>query len=654
MQERGFIGKNIRSAITLRAVIIGFLLVILLSVAIPYNDYYIRSTRITGNHFPMGAVFILFLLAFCINTIVRRFNRAVALTPAELLVVWCMMIVCTGIPSMGLMRYFFAMLVGPFYYATPQNRWAESLHRYIPKWMVPTHDGVSPVVSHFFEGMPPDATIPWGEWKGPLIYWGIFIGMFYFMMFCLACILRKQWVERERLNFPLVQLPEEMVAEPEGKNLLNNFFKSRAMWIGFSIPVIIYFFNGMHRLYWSWPAFPTIIWLRRFLTQQPWRSMRIHSMRFYPSVIGFTYLLTLEVSFSFWFFYFFLQGEYVLGRVFNRPLGGDYSAFAIHQQAGAFLLLAVLLLWRARSHLKDVVMKAFRSSYPVDDSTEPMPYRLAFFGLVSSLVGMSIWCRFAGASLFFTFIALLLMAAVIIVLTRVVAQGGLIFICQNFQPYDVMTTVFGSAVIGPSTLSVMAIQNIIFIHDSREVMMPSIMNALRIGDGARMNKRALLTVMMLSVVVCLFVAGYYFLYLSYHHGASNLDRWGIRRIFLWRFNSLVWRIRRPGFTNWRNIRFMGYGALIMGVVYFMSSRFYWWPLHPLGILMANTYPMGCFWFSILLGWAIKAAIMKYGGARAYKNARPAFLGMILGEAVAGCFWALMGLRRGHALVHILP
>jgi len=642
------------SQVTLRCIVIGLLLVIFLSIVIPYNDYRLHGVRLTGNHFPLAAVFLFVILIYVVNALVRKFAWSFALSRVELLVIWCMMIVSTGIPASGLMRYFFAMLVGPFYYATPQNRWAETIHRYIPKWLVPTHDAVSPVVSQFFEGMPPDATIPWYAWRTPLIAWGIFIGMLYGMVICVSVILRKQWVERERLNFPLVQLPEEMAAPPAEGSMFNSFFKSRAMWIGFAVPVVIHFFNGMSRVNYSWPRFPTIIWLRGFLTEEPWRSMRIHSMRLYPAVIGFTYLLTLEVSLSFWFFYFALQAEYVIGRVVNRPLWGDYSGYIIHQQAGAFLVLAGILMWRARHHLKDVVMKALRSGHPVDDSHEPLSYRTAFFGLIGCMLGMSAWCKAAGASFIFSFIALLFFLAVVIVLTRVVVQGGLIFISQNFQPYDLMTTVFGAAVVGPSTLSILALQNIMFIHDSRETMMPNIMNAFRIGDGANINKKRLLFAMVLSIVVCLLVAGYYFIYLSYHHGAANLDRWRLRSVFLWRFNSLVWRIRRPGFTNWRYMRWLGYGAAVMGFVCFMSSRFYWWPLHPIGILMANTYPMGCFWFSILLGWAIKASIMKYGGGRAYKNARPAFLGMIMGEAVMGGIWALYSVHRGWGVIQLLP
>ncbi|MEW6357441.1 MAG: DUF6785 family protein [Planctomycetota bacterium] len=649
--------KQTGGGVTFRAVVLGLLLVSFLSAVVPYSDYYLHNTPLTGNHFPIGVVFLFLVLCLGVNTVVRRFFRGAELSPAELLTVWCMMLVSAGLASTGLARYFFAMLIGPFYYATPQNRWAETIHRHIPKVLCPSQDPLSPVISHFFEGMPPDATIPWSAWQRPLILWGILLLMLYGLMFCLCTILRKQWADRERLNFPLIQLPVEMAAPPEHGSLVNSFFKSKAMWIGFIIPVFLYFLSGMNRLYWGryWPQPRLFIWLWSFFSSEPWRHMRLMRLGIYPSIIGFTYLLTLEVSLSFWFFYFFMRLEYLLCAVLWEPIWGDYSSRAIHQQAGAFLMLAVLLLWRARSHLKDVAKKAFNSNYPVDDSEEPLSYRTAFFGLIGLTVGVCAWCSYlANMSVFFTLVALILLLTVLMVLTRVVAQGGLIFVSQNFQPYDIMTTTFGSATIGPSTLTVLAIQNIVFIHDSREVMMPNIMNSFKIGDDPRMNQRVLCAALFLTVIVGMVVAGYFYLQLMYTHGASNLQRWDLRQIFLWRFNSLVWRIRRPRFTDWLLVRWMGYGAVLMGGLYYMSTRFYWWPFHPLGLLMANTYPMECFWFSIFVGWFLKSSILKYGGGRTYKNMRPFFLGLILGEAFIAGIWAAYGFYEGRSLVSVLP
>ncbi len=52
---------------TLRSIIISLLLVILFCAVIPYNDFYIEGTFLSGNHFPIGAMFLFIFILFIIN-----------------------------------------------------------------------------------------------------------------------------------------------------------------------------------------------------------------------------------------------------------------------------------------------------------------------------------------------------------------------------------------------------------------------------------------------------------------------------------------------------------------------------------------------------------------------------------------------------------
>ena len=47
------------------------------------------------------------------------------------------------------------------------------------------------------------------------------------------------------------------------------------------------------------------------------------------------------------------------------------------------------------------------------------------------------------------------------------------------------------------------------------------------------------------------------------------------------------------------------------------------------------------WFSVFLGALFKAVILKYGGIGAYRNFRPFFLGLILGQLSCGSFWMIV-------------
>jgi len=642
--------------ITVRSVALGAVLMLALAFAIPYNDYYLAGTFITGNHLPLGCVFILTVLVLVVNTVLKSLRNGWQLRPSELIVVWCMMIVPSGIPSSGLSRYFYSMLVGPFYYATEENQWDDLMLRHVPKWLVPSTDGRSDVVRFFFEGLPEDMGVPWGAWVRPLLVWSIFIALLYFIMFCLCVILRKQWVQREKLSFPLMQLPLEITQAPEGKSLLNAFFRNRIVWIGFAIPVVIHTVNGLHKYFPNVPMIPMLIRVNQLFTESPWNAMQLRELWIYPSVVGFVYLLTLEVSFSFWFFFLFLQLELMLGALFGNPLGGNWSPFAVHQQAGAFLVFAGLLCWRLREHLKDVARKAWASSYPVSDAAEPFSYRLAFWGLIFGTLLISGWCAVAGMSFFYSFIATWLMIAILIVLTRLVAQGGLLFIYQNFSPYDLLTTAVGGASISASTLTLLAMQNVVFIHDARESMMPSILNAFKVADESKVKQRSLVGALVLSIVIATVASGAFFLYLTYTYGGSNLDWFGMRAVFGFKLGPWSAAIRHPRGTNWTNVRYLCYGAALMTFLFKMGGRYYWWPLHPLGLLMANSYAMTHFWFSIMMGWFIKLCILKYGGGRTYKRLRPGFFGVVLGECFIGGVWIIIGflLGKGAVRIRIMP
>jgi hypothetical protein len=52
------------------------------------------------------------------------------------------------------------------------------------------------------------------------------------------------------------------------------------------------------------------------------------------------------------------------------------------------------------------------------------------------------------------------------------------------------------------------------------------------------------------------------------------------------------------------------------------------------------------WFSILLAWLFKLAIIKYGGPRLYQLGRPFFLGLIAGQFVTAGLWLVIDAITG--------
>lgn len=83
----------------------------------------------------------------------------------------------------------------------------------------------------------------------------------------------------------------------------------------------------------------------------------------------------------------------------------------------------------------------------------------------------------------------------------------------------------------------------------------------------------------------------------------------------------------------------------MGLVIICAAarpRLAWWPLHPVIFLVWGTTPLARFGFSFLLGWSIKAAVVRVAGARGYKAAVPIVCGLIAGELVAALALMIVG------------
>ena len=147
-----------------------------------------------------------------------------------------------------------------------------------------------------------------------MLAWGFFILSIYLVTLCMLVILRKQWMENERLLFPLSTLPLELGQEQEGR-LLPPLLRNYLTWIGFSIPFLIHSINGLHS-YFNFFPFITLNTPLRFLRESVYMNLR---PRF--EVIGLSYLLSLDVSFGVWCFAFLAHVHTGVERLLGWSIG---------------------------------------------------------------------------------------------------------------------------------------------------------------------------------------------------------------------------------------------------------------------------------------------------------------------------------------------
>jgi hypothetical protein len=101
--------------------------------------------------------------------------------------------------------------------------------------------------------------------------------------------------------------------------------------------------------------------------------------------------------------------------------------------------------------------------------------------------------------------------------------------------------------------------------------------------------------------------------------------------------------------NW--LRFALFlGAGVASLLYWLNLRFLWWPVSPIGFLIASSYETNrSLWANVFIGWLITALVRRYGGLRLFRSLRPAFLGLVLGELLVkgglGIIEGILGLNR---------
>lgn len=637
-------------AVTLRAVLIGLVLVIFFCAVTPYNDFKIAATYIAGTQFPIGALFVLLVFVGIINVILRKFRPEAAFTRGELLTIWSMMIVASGLSTSGMMRYFIPHIVAPHYYSDATNNWEYKIWAAAPDWLK-MHD--ADAARAFFVGYRRgEERIPWDAWLGPLFFWGILALLFVVASFCVASILRRQWIENEKFSFPLVTLPVLLAEEPEGRHLVNGLLRQPLLWLAIGLTTALHTLNGLHTLYPSIPELRMQNWdLNQYLRVRPWNQLGWFVVNVYPLMIGLSYLLSTEVCFSLWFFYLFYKFEILLCALYNWEMMGalgGYSQKQFHalQAYGGAVGLLIWTCWTARGHFRNVWEKAWGGprAAAIDDSGEMLSYRATMLGLIISYGGIALWLYLARVPFSLIAMSLLGMTLALVVIAWVVCQAGMLFMQMPFASIDVLGPTIGTQAFKIPALYTQYRMEGMFLYDTREMLIPSVLNGAKTAEAARFSARALLGAMALAVGVGLVVSAVASLWLPYYNGGANslvTQGWTYRSAPQIPLNLLGGAASAPPATAWTNYLHIGGGFIgVLGLL-ILRAQFNF-GLHPIGFLGPSVHAVHMLWSSIFLGWLFKSLIQRYGGMKGYTAFLPFFLGLIVGDVLNAVIWIILG------------
>ncbi|GIX06244.1 MAG: hypothetical protein KatS3mg115_0647 [Candidatus Poribacteria bacterium] len=605
----------------------------------PLNAYWIALTEMVWSslHFtaaslPLNVVFILSLLLLY-NAAIGRLAPSWRLSPSDLLIVYVVLASASAISGYDSLIGLIGVLPHAAWFATPANDWNGLFGGHLPEgFLLTDRDAVRAFYAggafFFSEGY-------WRAWMAPWLRWGLWMLALATFSLCVTVLLRRPWTEQEKLSYPIIQLPIELSRRE------TVLFRGSLFWVGFALAGLVDLLNGLNYLYPSLPSVPVRgIQLERYLTERPWNAIGWTPVRFRFFMIGMTYLLPLDLSVSCWVFYWVRKAEQIVGSAMGWHRLPGYP-FPGQQAIGGLIGLGLLALVGMRRHLATAVRAAVWNDGREVDRGEPISYRaVAIGGIVSGLamfllslqLGLAPWASLIFATIFW---------AMYIGMTRIRAEAGVPEHDLHLaSPQETLVALLGTRRLGPRNLSGLSLF-VWFSRRKRNYLMPHQLEAFKIAERSGLPARGVFATLLLASAMGLIAALLIFPAVLYRYGAES-RAYGMKEVGESTFSQLAGWIQYPRDPDLLASSFffggMGFTALLM----FLRHRFVWWPLHPAGYVLGTGFGVEDYWFAMVLSSTCKWLVLRHGGVRAYRRSLPFFFGLILGDYLLACGWALLG------------
>ncbi len=619
--------------ITVRSIVVGTALIALLAFITPYSEYRVHSMEFFQGQIPIGALASLVVVLLPVNWFLGRFKPAWRISLPELVFMFIMAFAGIMVYHIGMMGLFLSMISSPDYFAAPENRYAEFILPYLPPAAIPSN--ANNEMAYFYTGLPPGQKIPWNAWLVPLFWWWSFFAAFLLVCCALTAILRKQWFDHEKVNFPHAEVTLALVKGSGEKGGLPEIMRNRLFWYGALIPFAF--------IAWNIVSYFTPLWPRiRFSQVETGIAIQyFDSFHVKPDffTIGFAYFVDTNILFSLWFFRYLVMVQDaayrrigVVAATRNDPWT-TANALIGWECFGGLVLWTLWGLWMGRRHLRAVWQRVWNSGAGADDSNELLSYRTAVVSLAGGLLFMLAWLMYLGMAWYVATIFLAILMVLIIGITRVVAESGMPIVGAPITAQAFTMRTIGDANLSPQSFVGLSLSLAAF-RMIEGYPMPMVMHSARLGDIVHGRRRALFVAIFAGSIIAMILMSTTTIRLAYDGGAFNF---GAHHAFhqMWEaYDHMVARIKDPWPREPALLLHFAGGASFVASLLFARYRFNWSGLHPVGFFTAMTFYHSVTTLSFLITWLIKLIINKIGGMALYNRWKPFFVGLICGQ-VAG-------------------
>lgn len=520
--------------------------------------------------------------------------------------------------------------------------------------------------------------LPWRLWVRPLVLWGALCAVIFGLVLALADWLRHKWIERENLAFPLVEVADfllrhdarlETAEDARAPERRRGLFHP-LWWIGVGLGVV--WISAEAFGHYGFSGKTTVVFFdvskEVFAQNAALREMTNVYLVLSPIVIGLTFLVSLEISFSVWVIFFGLNFVAMLCRTANPnivdPLytgygGGRQFPFWMEQFMGASLCFGAMMLWKS-------YRQGGQTTGPSTSAGTPgSALRLTIVAALA-LVGVALLWSYGLTNLAFIALIVVLVLGQTVAAARVRAETGLHtqHVSYEFTKLPIVWGLTGwtGAEIYTRFIALACLPVTLLTR-----VLPQQLENYELARRHQVSARTITVSAIVAFLTALVVGTVSFLVFSYFwggafhsgalpgQGAGNAQ--SIARYPLW-VSHFLGEAGLDKYTevHWLRVWFVVAGAAIVGGLTRLRQRFLRFPLHPLGYLLilmsvyydyVSPYYKGdgrgskessWLWGSVFVAWLAKKLIIKYGGMNTYKQTKPLFLGLVVGAVVTVFAW----------------
>jgi len=585
----------------------------------------------------------------------------------------------TYIYSFAITAMFFNNQLNPHFFmisALSERYIHDPSGNYIPFYIAPSAE----ICRMVLEGGVP---VPWSEWVIPILWCWLLTILHALFLISISLIFRRRWIDIEKVPFPQTMVVYGIMETYTGAKTESSSIRTKLLLIGFMLGLAVQIPIFMTL---TFPWFPDIFGWRAntcahggtYVTSESPLAVIAGLTMYgkYPPHAAIAYLAPSDTlrSFILWYLLVIIIGTQIAynlgyytgitdvggcGRAWcGPPIGLMVSPpfkWNATSHIGGLVGLTIFLLIGSRHYILETLKIAFSKSKPSNfseiEKNEPISYRSMYLMFILSLIGIIVFWVASGFNLLE---AILMPITAFLIFWSTTRIYGLIGFAVS--PGLRYSGFLYQALIWPTPPERRTVEfsTLMWISNEHGSDCPELgwggslfssFAAYRMASLTGVHSRDVLKIQLITMMLVQLASIVGMLWVVYTFGLGRCSE----NFWAGNWNGILNEIEggnRPTSPPWEPYVLLG--IAIVGVTYYLHSKFLWFPLDPVGFLLATTiHPLlEGIWLPYLIAYIAKTLTLKIGGSKAYEDyGIPVVSGFLIGTTISILIGGCVGIFR---------